>query len=90
MAEVVCKRCLGSGEGDPASDRPNCWECDGKGFVPGCSVEGCSRPGEQDCELCGNVVCVPHSRINHGAEMILCFSCDIGMREGMSMMKGEW
>lgn len=57
---------------------------------PTCSVEGCSRPGEQYCEMCRQIVCIPHARANHDAEMILCFSCDIGMREGLGLAKEGW
>ena len=87
MAEILCKRCHGSGDGDPASDRPVCSECGGSGFVPGCSLEGCDRVGDQACEMCGNLVCGKHAFVNIEAQMILCFSCDIGMREGVAMMK---
>jgi hypothetical protein len=84
MAEVVCRRCQGTGEGDPASDRPLCWWCQGTGYVEGCSVEGCTRPGDQECEMCHQIVCGPHSEVNHTVEMILCFSCNIGLSEGIS------
>lgn len=84
MGEVLCRRCLGSGEGDPASDRPLCWICDGTGYVAGCSVEGCERPSEETCDLCSEEVCTQHSRWDVG--MRLCFSCHIGMSEGMSYL----
>ncbi len=91
MSEIVCKRCGGSGDGDPASDRPYCPECEGRGSIPTCAIEGCNRAGEQDCEMCGSTVCMPHSRVNGAAQMILCFSCDIGISEGMpDEMKGMW
>jgi len=88
MSEVVCRRCGGSGEGDPASDRPVCWERDGTGYVKGCSVEGCDRPADEDCEMCGESVCARHCKADMG--MRLCLSCHIGMGEGMSAALKGW
>ena len=81
MPQVECRRCHGTGEGDPASDRPLCWGCDGTGYVAGCSVVGCDRVAEETCEMCGEEVCAPHSRAVMGLR--LCFSCEIGMSEGI-------
>lgn len=89
MSQVLCKRCHGTGDGDPASDRPVCWECDGKGYVAGCSVGGCERPADEQCEVCGEEVCAGHSKAVLG--MRLCWSCEIGMSEGIgAAMRGGW
>jgi RecJ-like exonuclease len=88
MSQILCKRCHGSGEGDPASDRPFCWECGGKGYVASCSVEGCDYEATENCDLCRQAVCERHHKSAMG--MDLCFSCHIGMGEGMGMMKDGW
>lgn len=77
---------------DRAPDCPTCggemaWvaceECDGDGDVAGCSVEGCTRLGEQACAMCGQLACMAHSTVNHDAAMILCCSCNSGSSAGL-------
>lgn len=86
MAEIACGRCYGTGEGDPASDRPLCPDCGGTGFVDACMVGGCNRPARGECDTCGIQVCGRHRE--HVAGLDLCYSCAIGMKDGMDMMRG--
>jgi hypothetical protein len=54
-----------------------------------CSVEGCERPSETECDMCEQAVCARHGKASMG--MVLCFSCEIGLSEGIgAAMKGLW
>ena len=51
------------------------------GVPPKCSVVGCKRGVATNCALCVRGVCDRHTRSTLG--MMLCFSCYMGMQEGM-------
>lgn len=52
-----------------------------------CSVEGCDAMAAIECEMCGEHVCGKHSRTV--LMMALCFSCGIGLSEGMTTEGGQ-
>ena len=74
-------------EGERAVTARRAWDDDGED-ARRCSVEGCHRAATVECEACGEWVCGAHSEhLGDLGGMALCFSCAIGMKDGMDLVR---